>query len=152
MESKNGEIAESLLRYFVKIGDKECFAACLYSCYELIEPDVVVELAWRNGLMEFAFPFLIQSMRDVKLEVAALNKKTEELLRKDEKKAKEQPPIGTSDYMMQQYPQLMPAPEQMGGLPGGMHDMSGMPGMGGLGGAGGMGGMFMPSPTFPPSK
>ena len=129
MESKNGEIAENLLRYFVSISDKECFAACLYTCYELIEPDVVIELAWRNGLMEFAFPFLIQSLREIKSELVTLSKKTDELQRKEEKKTKEQQAhLGAGDYMVQQYPQLMPAPEPMAGMQGlpGLHMQPGM--------------------------
>lgn len=116
MESKNGEIAEGLLRYFVTIGNKECFAACLYTCYELIEPDVVIELAWRNNLLEFAFPFLIQSLREIKSDVAALRKKTEELQKKEEKKSKEQVHMEVNDFMGQQYPPLMPPPPE--NLPG----------------------------------
>ncbi len=147
MESKNGEIAEGLLRYFVSIGDKECFAACLYTCYELIEPDVVVELAWRNGLMEFAFPFFIQSMRELRSDVISLHKKVDELKRKDEKKTNEQAHLGPPDYMMQQYPQIMPPPDPMAGFGAGMGGMSGMGPMGGIGnigGIGGMGGAFIP--------
>lgn len=41
-------------------GEKECFAACLYTCYDLLRPDVVLELAWRHQLMDFAFPYMIQ--------------------------------------------------------------------------------------------
>lgn len=40
--------------------DKECFCATLYTCYDLIRPDVVVELAWRNQLVDFAMPYMIQ--------------------------------------------------------------------------------------------
>jgi clathrin heavy chain len=109
MESKSPQLAEALLRYFVTSGDKECFAACLYTCYELIEPDVVIELAWRNGLMEFAFPFLIQSIREVKSDLTGLQKKTDELLKREDKKAKEQGHPAT-DYMLPQYPSIMPAP------------------------------------------
>lgn len=32
----------------------DCFAACLFSCYELIRPDVALEVAWANGLTEQA--------------------------------------------------------------------------------------------------
>ena len=35
-------------------GHKECFAACLFMCYEFVTPDAVLELAWRNKLMDFA--------------------------------------------------------------------------------------------------
>jgi len=48
------------LRYFIESGLRECFAAALYTCYELLKPDVVLELAWTNGLTDFAMPFLIQ--------------------------------------------------------------------------------------------
>lgn len=47
-------------RYFIEDGDKECFAATLYTCYDLIKADTVLELAWLHGLMDFAFPYLIQ--------------------------------------------------------------------------------------------
>lgn len=41
-------------------GKKECFAACLYTCYDLIRADVAVELAWMHGMMDFAVPYLLQ--------------------------------------------------------------------------------------------
>jgi len=62
-ESKNQEFAENLLYYFVERKEKECFAAALFTCYELIRPDVVLELSWRFGLTDFAMPFMIQSFR-----------------------------------------------------------------------------------------
>ena len=43
-QSEDREIAEDLLRFFVEEGQKECFAACLFTCYDLIKPDVVVEV------------------------------------------------------------------------------------------------------------
>ena len=49
-----------ICRYFIESGEKECFAACLYTCYELLRPDVVLELAWMNGLTDFAMPYMIQ--------------------------------------------------------------------------------------------
>eukprot|EP00831_Metopus_contortus_P062242 TRINITY_DN542_c0_g1_i2.p1 TRINITY_DN542_c0_g1~~TRINITY_DN542_c0_g1_i2.p1 ORF type:complete len:394 (+),score=81.13 TRINITY_DN542_c0_g1_i2:213-1394(+) len=165
MESKNGEIAEELLRFFVSKKDKESFAACLYTCYELIEPDVVMELAWRNNLMEFAYPFFIQSMREMKLEMLSMKKKLDEIQKREEKKAKEGPGFGGSDYMMPQYPQIMPsAPLSSPGLsaPGmGIPGMS-APNMGpdlgigasGLGafGSSGMGDNYMPGFGFPPKQ
>lgn len=35
----------------------------LYTCYELIRPDVALELAWRNGYYDFFMPYIIQYMR-----------------------------------------------------------------------------------------
>lgn len=41
-------------------GKKECFASCLFVCYDLIRPDVALELAWVNNMIDFAFPYLLQ--------------------------------------------------------------------------------------------
>lgn len=46
--SASTEIVEDLLEYFVRIGNKECFAACLFVCYDLVRPDVVEDLQWRQ--------------------------------------------------------------------------------------------------------
>lgn len=42
VQSGDRDIAEDLLRYFVEEGQRECFAACLYTCYDLIKPDVAL--------------------------------------------------------------------------------------------------------------
>jgi len=76
-ESKNPELTEELLYFFVGKGLHECFGACLYTCYDLIRPDVVLELAWRNGLTDFAMPFMIQSFRNFSDKLVALNTKIE---------------------------------------------------------------------------
>ena len=47
--SNEQELAEDLLNFFVDGGDKECFAATLYTCSSLVRPDIVMEIAWRNG-------------------------------------------------------------------------------------------------------
>lgn len=39
---------------------KECFASCLFVCYDLIRPDVALELAWMNNMIDFVFPYLLQ--------------------------------------------------------------------------------------------
>lgn len=59
-----GCAAESLVYFFVDRGLKECFSACLFTCYELIRADVVMEVAWRFQLNDFAMPFLVQTMRE----------------------------------------------------------------------------------------
>lgn len=41
-------------------GKKECFASCLFVCYDLIRADVALELAWINNMIDFAFPYLLQ--------------------------------------------------------------------------------------------
>jgi len=52
----------SPLLYVVLVlqGKKECFATCLFVCYDLIRPDVALELAWINNMIDFAFPYLLQ--------------------------------------------------------------------------------------------
>merc|ERR1712194_697379 len=75
-ESGSPDLAEALLRYFVDNDMKECFAACLYTCYDLIRPDVGLELAWRKNMLDFAMPFLIQTLREYTGRIDALDKKT----------------------------------------------------------------------------
>jgi len=71
-QSGDSELAEELLRFFVKMENKECFAACLYHCFSLIQPDVVMELAWQCNLMNLAMPFMIQTMRSLNDRVTEL--------------------------------------------------------------------------------
>lgn len=63
-ESKDAELAENLLQWFLEEGRKECFAACLFASYDLLHPDVVLELAWRHNIIDFAMPYFIQVMRE----------------------------------------------------------------------------------------
>lgn len=113
-DSGNQELAESLLRFFVDNDLKECFAACLYTCYDLVHADVALELAWRKGHLDFAMPYLIQVLREYTGRVNALDKKTQ---KKEE--AEEKNKSASNDYV----------PEYM--LPN-MTGMPGMPGMGNL--------------------
>lgn len=63
-ESKDIELAEELLAWFLSEDKKECFAACLFTCYDLLRPDVVLETAWRHNIMDFSMPYFIQVMRE----------------------------------------------------------------------------------------
>lgn len=63
-ESKDVELAEELLAWFLNEDKKECFAACLFTCYDLLRPDVVLETAWRHNIMDFSMPYFIQVMRE----------------------------------------------------------------------------------------
>jgi clathrin heavy chain len=88
VESKDFRIAEDLLYYFVEMKSKEWFTTCLYTCYELIRPDVVLELAWRYNMMDFAMPFMVQFLKESSERIEELEKanaartKKEELLEK----------------------------------------------------------------------
>lgn len=63
-DSRNIEIAEGLIGWFLDIGRSDCFAACLFSCYDLLRPDVILELAWRHNILDFAMPYLVQVLRE----------------------------------------------------------------------------------------
>ncbi|KFM64868.1 Clathrin heavy chain 1, partial [Stegodyphus mimosarum] len=63
-ESKMAEVAEELLSWFLDEKNYECFAACLFQCYDLLHPDVILELSWRHNITDFAMPYLIQVMRE----------------------------------------------------------------------------------------
>jgi clathrin heavy chain len=80
-ESKDPALAEDLLRFFVEpsnnIKSPHCFAACLYACYDLLKPDVVLELAWRYKITDFAFPYMIQFVRDTTNKLDALTAQQE---------------------------------------------------------------------------
>merc|ERR1712178_665103 len=62
--SNDPKLAEDLLRFFVEQGNEAAFGACLYTCGSLIKPDVAMELAWRNNLMDYAMPFMIRTIRN----------------------------------------------------------------------------------------
>ncbi|CAG8744352.1 1872_t:CDS:2, partial [Gigaspora rosea] len=85
-ESRSTEIVEELLEYFVQIGNKECFTACLYTCYDLARPDVVLELSWRHGLSDFAMPYLIQTMREFSIKVDTLEKANNERTKREQER------------------------------------------------------------------
>lgn len=63
--SASTEVAEELLSYFVDIGNKECFAALLFVCFDLLRSDVVEELSWQHGLNDFYMPYRIQVQRSL---------------------------------------------------------------------------------------
>jgi len=72
---------------------KECFAASLYTCYDLVQPSVAMELAWKAGLMNLTMPYFIQVIGEVTNKVDKLEKKD-----KEEEKKKKHPetnvPVG----------------------------------------------------------
>lgn len=71
-ESKDTELAEELLSWFLQENKKECFAACLFTCYDLLRPDVVLETSWRHNIMDFSMPYFIQVMREYLSKVSRL--------------------------------------------------------------------------------
>jgi len=137
-ESREQPVAEDLLKFFVEGGNHAAFAACLYTCYDLIRPDVTLELAWRNKIIDFAFPYIIQFVRDLTSRVDAIEQK-DKPKEEDKKKSQapdafQQPPeinpMGMDAMYNSPYPALMAPPALM--PPPGMYG-GGYPQMGGYG-------------------
>lgn len=125
-ESRDTETAEDLLQYFIDNNNKECFAACLFTCYDLLRPDVVMEIAWKNGLTDMAMPYMIQVMREYTSKVDQLEKANQERSKKEEEKEKQEynmpmmAPTMHAPLMITAGPSSMAPPMGMGQAPMGM--------------------------------
>ena len=132
-ESKDAHLGEILMKDIIEKDDKELFAAMLFTCYELIKPDVALELAWRNDLMEFVMPYFIQFVRDLSLRVDTVQRSTDNIKKKEEKEQKlkmgqQLGSVGDMAFGM------MNQPQQLAIMSGGLAPMPIMnPGMGGMG-------------------
>lgn len=78
---KSGNVAliEELLEFLLSNNKKENFVACLYTCYEFLRPDTVMEMAWKHNCLDATMPFFIQSLRDMTNRIDVLEKKLETL-------------------------------------------------------------------------
>ncbi|CAF5132189.1 unnamed protein product, partial [Rotaria magnacalcarata] len=90
-ESRQCEIAEELISWFLDEKLFECFGACLFQCYDLLRPDVILELAWRHNIMDFAMPYMIQIMREYITKVDKLEQSDH--VRTENETANDQKPI-----------------------------------------------------------
>lgn len=125
-ESRDMHLTEELLRFFMETGEKELFASMLYTCYELIKPDVAMEVAWRFGLMEYAMPYFIQFCKDLSARVEGVQKKTEDIQEKEKKNAEEAAnrPLDIDmgflfpGHGQPQIQAIMPSPGSMAGMGG----------------------------------
>uniref|UniRef100_A0A914SJN0 Uncharacterized protein n=1 Tax=Parascaris equorum TaxID=6256 RepID=A0A914SJN0_PAREQ len=95
-ESRQPEIAEELLAYFLDNKLYDCFAASLYQMYDLLHPDVILELAWKHKIMDFAMPYIIQVMREYQTRIERLERAEAE--RKEEVREKQQHNGGMSKF------------------------------------------------------
>ncbi|XP_065046361.1 clathrin heavy chain 1 isoform X1 [Musa acuminata AAA Group] len=134
-QSGDRELSEELLVYFIEQGKKECFASCLFICYDLIRPDVALELAWMNNMIDFAFPYLLQFIREYTSKVDELVKDKIEAQNEVKSKEKEEKDLVAQQNMYAQLlPLALPAPPMPGmGAPsmGGSYPVPPpMPGMG----------------------
>lgn len=71
-ESRDTEISEDLMGWFLEHENYESFAAGTFVMYDMLRPDVILELAWRHNITDFAMPYLIQSVREYTLKVDKL--------------------------------------------------------------------------------
>ncbi|VAI30572.1 unnamed protein product [Triticum turgidum subsp. durum] len=132
-QSGDRELSEDLLVYFIGQGKKECFASCLFICYDLIRADVALELAWTNNMLDFAFPYLLQFIREYTSKVDDLVKDRIESQKEEKAKENEEKELVAQQNMYAQLlPLALPAPPGMMGGPPPMGGM-GMPPMGGMG-------------------
>jgi clathrin heavy chain len=83
-ESKSAELIEDLLKFFVARKDKEYFTCALYTCYEFVRPDLVLELSWRFGLLEYSMPFFVQVLSDLTKKVDTVEQKTVKMEKKED--------------------------------------------------------------------
>jgi len=143
LHEQDAELVEQLLRFFVEVEAKECFAACLFTCFELVRPDVVLELAWRNNILDYAMPYLIQVSKNYVAKVDHLVAEAEKL-KLDKKKEQENEVhngvIG-SDMGMAGGPLMLTMGGQGGQQMGGMDPYTMQQMGGGMGGPQTMGGM-----------
>jgi clathrin heavy chain len=142
--SQDPELVEQLLRFFVEVEAKECFAACLFTCFELVRPDVVLELAWRHNIFDYAMPYLIQVSKNYVTKVDTLVAAAEKQKEAKQKEAENDAAAGGigGDVAMGMGMAGAPLMLTMGG------------GMGGMDSYGGGMGMFSSPPytcTLPPS-
>jgi len=86
--SGDKSISEDLLKYFVEKGNKEGFTATLFTCYDLIGADVALEQAWKANMIENAFPYFIQVVKEYTGKVDAIVKEREKEKDAKEKEAK----------------------------------------------------------------
>ncbi|KAJ4296171.1 Clathrin heavy chain [Collariella sp. IMI 366227] len=100
--SGKSDVVEELLRYFVDIGNRECYVGMLYACYDLIRPDLVLELSWRSGLHDFTMPYMINLLCQQTKELSLLKADNEarKAKEKEQEKVEDNTPILGGNRLM----------------------------------------------------
>ena len=83
------ELAEELLQKFVDTEAKEAFAALLFTCFDLLKPDLVMEKAWRAGWSDASMPYMIATVRDLTSKVDTLMDERKERKAKEAKEGED---------------------------------------------------------------
>ncbi|KAJ5734359.1 clathrin heavy chain [Penicillium malachiteum] len=115
--SAKSDVVEDLLRYFVDIGSRECYVGMLYACYDLIRPDVIMEISWRKGLHDFTMPFMINFLCEQTRTIEMLKKDNEERKSRETSQKTEEdntPILGGSRLMLTQGPAPSASPMPYG--------------------------------------
>jgi clathrin heavy chain len=79
----------------------------LYACYDLIRPDVIMEVSWRHGLHDFTMPYMINFLCEQTRTIEMLKKDNEERKKREvtQKGDEDNTPIlGGSRLMLTQGP------------------------------------------------
>lgn len=87
------------------IGSRECYVGMLYACYDLIRPDVIMEVSWRHGLQDFTMPFMINFLSEQTRAIELLKKDNEERKSRETTQQTEEdqtPILGGSRLMLTQ--------------------------------------------------
>ncbi|ESS68039.1 clathrin heavy chain [Trypanosoma cruzi Dm28c] len=133
-ESANPQIVEDLLDFFV-VDHPECFVACLYTCYDYLTPQVVMEKAWLNKRTDLAMPYFIQVIQEYTTKLSRMEKSMMDAQQLAKEAARRAGPLhtGANDPLMIQagpanpmggaMPMPMPMPmPMMGGVPPGNYN------------------------------
>lgn len=102
-ESGDKAIIEKLLDFFVAEKLQECFSACLYSCYDFLEPHTVLEKAWMNKMTDVAMPYMIQVLHDLSSKVNRLEKSMQDAQKAAKDAAHAAGPTSTAPLMIEGY-------------------------------------------------
>ena len=78
--SRDPQVVQDLMSYFVEIGNKEAFVALLYTAYDLVKYDSVAEISWLNSLSDYTKPYEICFHKE---QADAVEKLTKQLAEKN---------------------------------------------------------------------
>ncbi|EFJ17279.1 hypothetical protein SELMODRAFT_115182 [Selaginella moellendorffii] len=114
-ESGDGMLTEELLTFFVEQGRRDCFAACLYICYDLVRADVALELAWMHKMLDYVVPYMIQFIREYTNKVDELMKdKYDSLQELRSKSSEDKDMLSKQNLYAQLLPLALPGPTAPG--------------------------------------
>jgi clathrin heavy chain len=85
----------------------------LYACYDLIRPDVVLELSWRHGLNDFTMPYMVNMLCQQTREIATLKADNEARKAREKEQEKDEsnaPILGGNRLMITAGPGGMTSP------------------------------------------